>query len=97
MKTLLIELIDNYYIEIDELNHTLKQKYTGEDKEGNPKEDCWRTIGFFPDVQACLERLFRLVVLDETDKTVISMKEYAECAEKAFKRIKEWRVTHEHF
>ena len=90
MKTIKIELINDYYIEVDELNHTLKQRYIGEDKDGNPK-DSERTIGYFPDVQACVERLFMLAVLDETDNEVISIKEYAECAEKAFRRIKEWR------
>ena len=95
MKTVTIELINDYYIEVDELNHTLKQRYTGEDKEGNKKEGCERTIGFFPNVQAYLERLFRLVALDETDKAVISLREYAECAEKAFKRIEEWRNNNE--
>lgn len=91
MKTVTIELINDYYIEVDELNHTLKQRYTGEDKEGNKKEGCERTIGFFPNVQACLERLFRLVALDETDKAVISLKEYAKCIDKAYLKIKEWR------
>lgn len=90
MKTVKIELINGYFIEVDELNHTLKQTYTGEDKDGNPKK-CERTIGYFPDVQACLERLFRLVVLDETDKDVISLKEYAKCIDKAYLKIKEWR------
>lgn len=90
MKTVKIELINGYFIEVDELNHTLKQTYTGEDKEGNPKE-CERTIGYFPNVQACLERLFRLVAMDETDKAVISLKEYAECIDKAYLKIKEWR------
>ena len=90
MKTVKIELINGYFIEVDELNHTLKQTYTGEDKEGNPKE-CERTIGYFPDVQACVERLFRLVALDETDKTVISLKEYAKCIDKAYSKIKAWR------
>ena len=90
MKTVKIELINGYFIEVDELNHTLKQTYAGEDKEGNPKE-CERTIGYFPDVQACVERLFRLVALDETDKTVISLKEYAKCIDKAYSKIKAWR------
>lgn len=90
MKTVKIELINGYFIEVDELNHTLKQTYTGEDKEGNPKE-CERTIGYFPDVQACVERLFRLVALDETDKTVISLKEYAKCIDKSYSKIKAWR------
>lgn len=91
-KEVKIELINGYFIEVDELNHTLKQTYTGEDKDGNKKEGCERVIGYFPDVQACLERLFRLVALDETDKAVISLKEYAECIDKAYSKIKEWRV-----
>ncbi len=91
MKALKIELINDYYIEVDELNHTLKQRYMGTDKKTGEKKPAERVIGYFPDVQACVERLFRLVVLDETDKTVISLKEYAECAENAFKKIKECR------
>lgn len=94
-KEIRIELINDYFIEVDEMNHTLKQTYNGEDKEGNPKEGCERTIGYFKSVQDCVERLIRLVALDETDKTVISLREYAECAEKAFKRIEEWRNNNE--
>lgn len=94
-KKIRIELINDYFIEVDEMNHTLKQRYTGEDKEGNKKEGCERTIGYFKTVQDCVERLIRLVALDETDKTVISLREYAECAEKAFKRIEEWRNNNE--
>ena len=39
----------------------------------------------------CLERLVRLICLDECDGMVISMREYAEQAEKAFKKVEEWR------
>ena len=92
MKQVIIELIEGYFIEVDELNHTLKQMYTGEDKNGNPKEGCVRTIGYFPNVQACLERIVRLIPLDENDGTVISLREYAEAAEKAFKRVSEIKV-----
>lgn len=37
MSTLKIELINGYYIEVDELNHTLKQRYTGKTKDGQKK------------------------------------------------------------
>ena len=90
-KEIRIELINDYFIEVDEMNHTLKQTYTGEDKDGNPKEGCERTIGYFKTVQDCVERLIRLVALDETDKAVISLKEYAECIDKAYLKIKAWR------
>ena len=91
MKQVTIELIDGYFIEVDELNHTLKQRYTGEDKEGNPKEGCVRTIGYFPNVKACLERIVRLIPLDENDGAVISLREYAEAAENAFKKVEQWK------
>lgn len=85
-----VELIDGYFIEVDELNHTLKQRYTGEDKNGNPK-DAERTIGYYPNVKACVERIVRLIPLGEKDGSVISLREYAEAAEKAFKRVSEWK------
>lgn len=50
MKTVKIELINDYYIEVDELNHTLKQRYMGKNKDGVEKE-CERIIGYFPDVR----------------------------------------------
>lgn len=37
MKTVTIELINGYFIEVDELNHTLKQRYQGETKDGEKK------------------------------------------------------------
>lgn len=94
MSKVTIELINGYFIEVDELNHTLKQRYTGEDKEGNPK-DAEKLIGYFRSVQDCLERVVRLIPLDELDGTVISLREYAEAAEKAFKKVEEWREEYE--
>ena len=90
MKQVTIELINDYFIEVDELNHTLKQRYTGKDKDGNPKE-VERTIGYFPNVKACVERIVRLIPLDENDGAVISLREYAELAEKAFKKVSDWK------
>lgn len=91
MSKVTIELINDYFIEVDELNHTLKQRYIGEDKDGNPKENCERTIGYFPNVKACVERIVRLIPLDENDGAVFSLREYAESAEKAFKKVEQWK------
>lgn len=86
-----VELIDGFFIEVDELNHTLKQRYRGEDKNGNPK-DAERTIGYYPNVISCVERVLRLVHLSENDGSVISLREYAERAEKAFKRVEGLKI-----
>lgn len=37
MSGLTIELINDYFIEVDELNHTLKKRYMGKTKEGVEK------------------------------------------------------------
>lgn len=83
-----VELINDYFVEIDSYNHTLKQRYIGEDKEGNKKQS-ERTIGHYKDIFGCLEALVRKIPLDENDGRVISLKEYAEAAERSFNRVKE--------
>ena len=88
MTKIRIELLDDYFIDVDELNHTLKKRYVGEDKKGN-KKDAEKTIGYFPDTKACVERIVRLIPLDENDGAVISLREYAEMAENAFQKVKE--------
>ena len=88
MTKIRIELIDDYFIDVDELNHTLKKRYVGEDKKGN-KKDAEKIIGYFSDTKACVERIVRLIPLDENDGAVISLREYAEMAEKAFQKVKE--------
>ena len=88
MKTVTIELINGYFIEVDELNHTLKQRYQGETKDGE-KKSAERIIGYYPSVRACVERIVKLIPLDENDGKVISMREYVDEVEKAFKRVSE--------
>lgn len=84
----IVELFDNYFVEVDELNHTLKQRYIGKDKDKNDKE-AERIIGYFNNMKQCVEKLARLNVLDENDGKHISIKEYAESAEKAFLKVKD--------
>ena len=90
MSGLTIELINDYFIEVDELNHTLKKRYMGKTKEGVEKQT-EKTIGHYKNVQDCVERLVRLICLDECDGMVISLREYADMSEKAFKKVEEWR------
>ena len=91
MKGITIELINDYFIEADELNHTLKKRYMGIDKKTLERKPAEKIIGYYKSVQDCLERVVRLIPLDENKGTVISMLEYAEQAEKAFKKVEEWR------
>ena len=91
MSGLTIELIKGYFIQVDELNHTLKKRYMGTDKKTGEKKTAEKIIGYYKNTQECLERIVRLIPLDENDGAVIYMREYAEQAEKAFKRVEEWR------
>ena len=91
MKQTTIELINDYFIEVDELNHTLKKRYIGKDKKTGEEKPYEKIIGYYKSVQDCLERIVRLIPLDENEGAVISIREYAEQAEKAFKKVEEWR------
>ena len=57
-----------------------------------PVADAIRIIGYFSNVKGCVERVVRLIPLDENDGKVISMREYAEAVEKAFKRVSELKL-----
>ena len=85
------EIQKEYFIEQDELNCTLKKRYMKTDKKTGEKKPAEKTIGYYKNVQDCVERIVRLIPLDENDGAVISIREYAEQAEKAFKRVEEWR------
>ena len=87
----IVELINDYFIEIDTYNHTLKKRYIGKDKKTEEEKECEKTIGYYRDIQECVEALVRCIPLDETDGRIICMREYAESAERAFKRVEEWR------
>lgn len=70
-----ILLIDGYYIEVDDMNCTLKYKYVGKTKDGEEKESI-KTIGYYPDINSCLEKLVKLKVVDELDGRFVDMREY---------------------
>ena len=72
-----IELINNYYIEVEPLNYTLKQRYIGEDKEKNPKEQI-RTIGYYGTVTHAVEEMIKHHCKGETRSFDGDLKEYAE-------------------
>lgn len=87
----IVELINDYFIEIDTYNHTLKKRYIGKDKKTEEEKECEKTIGYYRDIQECVEALVRVIPLDENNDATISLREYAESAEKAFKKVEEWR------
>ena len=77
-----IELFNGYYIEVDDMNCTLRQRYIGEKKTGE-KKDAERTLGYYKTVTDALERLFCLNRLDKMDGMELSLTEYINAIKKA--------------
>ena len=85
MDKLVVELQDGYFVEIDSLNHTLRQRYAGQDKDGNEKESV-RTIGYFGDMKQCVKALLERYPRELSEKSQISFDEYLELLDKAYTR-----------
>ncbi|MBO5921940.1 MAG: hypothetical protein J6Q48_06085 [Bacteroidaceae bacterium] len=55
-----INLINGYFVEVDPLNYTLKQKYRPKDKDGNLKEkEAVRTLGYYGKLEDALNGFLR--------------------------------------
>ena len=87
-----IVLKDGYFIEVDEMNATLKQKYTGKSKEGDEKE-CEKTIGYYSKPTDAMERFVVLNRTDKMDGTTLSISEYVSELKKADKEVMEFLQT----
>lgn len=76
-----ITLKNGYYIEIDPLNYTLRQKYTGETKSGEKKE-AFRTLGHFGNMESAIRKYIELTRLDVLDGERMTLEEYVESIQK---------------
>ena len=81
MDKLVVELQDGYFVEID----SLRQRYAGQDKDGNEKESV-RTIGYFGDMKQCIKALLERYPRELSEKAQISFDEYLELLDKAYTR-----------
>ena len=76
-----ITLKNGYYIEIDPLNYTLRQKYTGETKSGQKKE-AFRTLGHFGNMESAIRKYIELTRLDVLDGEMLTLEEYLDSIQK---------------
>lgn len=76
-----ITLKNGYYIEIDPLNYTLRQKYTVETKSGEKKE-AFRTLGHFGNVENAIRKYIELTRLDVLDGERLTLEEYVDSIQK---------------
>lgn len=81
-----ITLMDGFYIEIEPLNYTLKESYTGKTQDG--KDRCGtRIYGYFNDEKGALEKFFKVYRLKEIEGKELSLTEYIKAIEKADKKV----------
>lgn len=76
-----IKLQDGYFIEIDPLNYTLRQRYSGKTKDGEEKESV-RTHGYYRSIRQAVDRYITLSQLDFMDGMSIDLKEYVDLIER---------------
>lgn len=79
-----ITLKRGYYIEIDALNYTLRQKYIGTTKTGELKEAS-RIIGYFGKMEPALQKYLEVSHLDALQDEKLTIEEYI----KAIRQINE--------
>ena len=84
-----IEIRDGYFIELDDMNATLKKKYIGKTKDGEEKEAV-KTIGYYPKPIDAIERFISLNRLDKMDGAELSISEYVNELKKADKEVVEF-------
>lgn len=77
-----INLTNGFFIEVDDLNHTLKQRFIGKDKDGNAKES-ERVCGYFgKDIGAAIGKYIRLNQNALLAQEAIEMEEYIKSIER---------------
>lgn len=79
-----IELSNGYFIDIDPLNYTLRQRYTGQTKTGERKESV-RTHGYYGDISKALRRYIELCQMDVLDGERVTLEEYVKTIEQVNK------------
>lgn len=79
-----IELKNGYYIEIKKLTYTLRQRYTGKSKTGEPKESI-RTHGHYNKIGQAIMRYIELCQTDVLDGERVTLEEYVKTIEQVNK------------
>ena len=79
-----IILINGYYIETDNRNFTLKQKYIGTRKDGTKKEAV-KIISHCGSLEQALETFLRLNQIPHDSKLAVDLMEYANHIEQSNK------------
>ena len=77
-----IELKNGYFIEVDQLNYTLKQKYQGKTRDGELKES-EKICGYFGKIRKAIDKYIELTQLDVLGEEAVSLEQYVETVERS--------------
>ena len=75
-----ITLINGYYIETDNRNYTLKQKYIGKRKDGT-KKDSIKIISHCGNLEQALETFLHMNQIPHDSKLAVDLMEYVNLVE----------------
>lgn len=75
-----INLNNNYFIEIDPLNHTLKQKFAGKTKTGEKKQSM-KVIGYYGCLMDAITGYLHHAQIDLLDRQAFEMVGYVKTIE----------------
>lgn len=81
-----VTLAEGYYVEIDSLNYTLKQRYRGKTKDGLPRNG-ERTIGYYGNLRQCVESYIAVNQLDQLAGKEMPLVQYVRMVENANKKV----------
>ena len=79
-----ISLINVYYIEVNNRNFTLRQKYVGTSKDGEKKEYS-KIISHCGSLEQALETFLRMNQIPQESKLAVDLREYVNLVEQSNK------------
>ena len=79
-----ISLINGYYIEVNNRNFTLRQKYVGTSKDGEKKEYS-KIISHCGSLEQALETFLRMNQIPQESKLAVDLMEYVNLVEQSNK------------
>lgn len=71
-----INLTNGYFVIIDPMNHTLKKRYTVENKEDGSRKEKEKVCGYFSNLENAIEKFLQLNQIDLLGDTAVSLQGY---------------------
>lgn len=78
----MIELENGYFIQVDDMNHTLYTKQVS--KEGN---EYTRPVGYYSNIASALEGYYKICIAKKLDTDIFTLKEAIEIMKSERERI----------